>query len=212
MIKSELKTIRVLIADDHILLREGFQNMLNRHAEIEFVGAAENGKELVEMAKDLQPEIIFTDINMPVMDGIQAARMLSGRLPDTGIIALTMYNEDHLIVQMLEAGAKGYLVKSASKQELLEAIHTVYDNNNYYCRKTTAKLAQMIGKSRFAPFRKSKEVEFSEGEKQVIRLVCKEYSNKEIAAALNLSVRTIEGKRDKIQEKMNVHSTAGMVV
>jgi DNA-binding NarL/FixJ family response regulator len=212
MIKSHLKPIRVLIADDHALLRGGFQNLLHRYTEIEFVGEAENGRELVEMANQLKPDIVFTDINMPVMDGIQATRLIRASLPDTGIIGLTMYDEDHLIVDMLEAGARGYLVKNASRQEVIDAIHVVYEGSSYYCRNTSARLAQMIAASKFNPYRNQKSPGFSEREKEVIQLICSEYSNKEMAAKLGLSVRTIEGYREKIQEKMDVHSTAGIVV
>jgi DNA-binding NarL/FixJ family response regulator len=212
MIQPRFRHIKVLIADDHPLLREGLQNLLVKYPEIEFQGAAENGEELVRLAEIHQPDIIFTDIAMPVMDGIKAARIISKRFPDTGIIALTMYQDDSSIIDMLEAGAKGYLQKNTNKAELLEAIHTVYDGTNYYCKRTTVQLAGLIAKSQFKPTRNKEEPEFSEKDIEVIRLICKEFSNKQIASELNLSVRTIEGRRDKIQEKMNVTSTAGLVV
>jgi len=211
MIQPTLKTIRVLIADDHALLREGFQNMLRRYEEIHFVGEAENGKELIALAKELQPDIIFTDINMPLVDGIEATRVIIAQCPDTGIIALTNFDDDHLIIDMLEAGAKGYLVKTATKEEIVEAVHTVYDHGSYYCRQTSSKLMKMIAGSKFNPY-KIARAEFNDREKEVIKMVCQEYSNKEMASLMNLSIRTIEGYREKIQQKMNVHSTAGLVV
>jgi len=211
MIQPGLRTIRILIADDHLMLREGFRNLLRRDTEIEFVGEAENGKELLGLTDQLHPDIIFTDISMPVMDGIEATRFITRKHPEIKIIALTNYDEDHLIVDMLEAGAMGYIMKTAQKKEITEAIHAVYDNRTYYCRQTSAKLTKLIALSRFNPHKKSRP-EFSEREKDVIQLICQEYSNKEIATLLNLSVRTVEGYREKIQEKMNVHSTAGMVV
>ncbi|MGC4036682.1 MAG: response regulator transcription factor [Chitinophagaceae bacterium] len=212
MIQPSLKTIRVIIADDHVLLREGFQNMLRAYSEIEFVGAAENGQELIAMVQSLHPDIVFTDINMPLMDGIVACRTISRDFSDTAVIALTMYDDDHLVIDMLEAGAKGYLVKNASKQEIIEAIHSVYDGGVYYCKHTSAKLTRMIGASQFNPYKMTAVPEFNEKEREVIRLVCLEHSNKEIAAIMNLSQRTVEGYREKLQEKMNVKNTAGMVV
>jgi DNA-binding NarL/FixJ family response regulator len=212
MIKPAYQHIRVLIADDQELIRAGFQTLLRRQPEIEFVGEAENGRELLELAATLKPDIIFMDIKMPLLDGIEATRILSGRQPETGIIALTLYDDDNLIVDMLEAGAKGYLVKNAAKQEIIDAIHTVYESGNYYCRHTNSKLTQLIAKSKFNPHKKNKTVEFTQREKEVIDLICREFSNKEIAAKMGLSVRTIEGYRERIQEKMEVHSTAGLVV
>lgn len=212
MIKPVYQHIRVLIADDQELIRAGFQTLLRRQPEIEFVGEAENGRELLELTASLKPDIIFMDIKMPLLDGIEATRILSGRQPEIGIIALTLYDDDNLIVDMLEAGAKGYLVKNAAKQEIIDAIHTVYEDGNYYCRHTNSKLAQLIAKSKFNPHKKNKQVEFTQREKEVIDLICREYSNKEIAAKMGLSVRTIEGYRERIQEKMEVRSTAGLVV
>lgn len=212
MIKPAYQHIRVIIADDQELIRAGFQTLLRRQPEIEFVGEAENGRELLELADRLKPDIIFMDIKMPIMDGIEATRILSGRQPETGVIALTLYDDDNLIVDMLEAGAKGYLVKNAAKQEIIDAIHTVYEAGNYYCRHTNSKLAQLIAKSKFNPHKKNKAVEFTPREKEVIDLICREFSNKEIAANMGLSVRTIEGYRERIQEKMEVRSTAGLVV
>ena len=211
MIQNKLTSIRIVIADDHAMLREGFRNMLRRHTEIEFAGEAENGRELIALTEQLRPDIIFIDVHMPVMDGIEAARFIHKNYADTRMIALTSFDEEHLIVDMLEAGASGYLLKNAEREEILQAIHAVYNNNTYYCRQTSARLAAMIASSRFNPYKKTKR-EFSEREKEIIRFICQEFSNKEIAATLNLSIRTIEGYREKIQDKMNVHSTAGLVV
>ena len=212
MSTTQYHTIRVLIADDHALLREGFRVMLSKHTEIEFAGEAENGRELIKLTELLKPDIVFTDIQMPVMDGVEATRILSARCPDTKVIALTIHDQDNLIVDMLEAGARGYLLKNTPKQDIVDAIHSVYQNETYYCRHTSSKLAKMIATSKFNPRKKKELHHFSEREKEVIRLICREFSNKEIASQLGLSVRTIEGYRENIQEKMEVHSTAGMVV
>jgi DNA-binding NarL/FixJ family response regulator len=211
MKSAQLNTIRILIADDHAMLREGFCNMLRRDSGIEFAGEAENGKELVTLTALLKPDIVFIDVHMPVMDGIEAARIITRDHPDTGIIALTSFDEEHLIIDMLEAGASGYLLKNADRDEILRATYSVYERNTYYCRQTSTKLAGMIASSKFNPYRKDRTL-FTDREKAIIRYICREFSNKEIAAALNLSIRTIEGYREKIQEKMGVHSTAGLVV
>lgn len=204
--------IKLIIADDHEIFRDGLALMLSKQKDLELAGQAENGKELVEMVEQLDPDIIITDIKMPVMDGVEAARKILEKNADRRIIALSMFDEENLIVDMLESGAKGYLLKNADKQEILDAIATVYENNNYYCRHTSAKLASMIVKSKFNPYRKIKPVEFSDREKEIILYICKQYTAQQMADTLYLSKRTVEGYRTKILEKMNVKNTAGVVI
>ena len=176
------------------------------------MGEAEDGQALVSLCEKLQPDVVLTDIRMPILDGIDATKVLKKKLPQINIIALTMFNDDNLIIHMLEAGAEGYLLKNAHKDEIIEAVKAVYRDETYYCRQTSAKLIQPIAKSRFDPGKDFARPIFSEKEEAVIRLICREYSNKEIASELFLSVRTIEGYREKIQEKMKVKNTAGIVV
>jgi len=205
-------TIRVVIADDHEIFRDGLALMLSKQKNIQLVGQAENGRQLVDMVLTLQPDIILTDIKMPLMDGVEASRFIIQKIPDAKIIALSMFDEENLVVNMLEAGAKGYLLKNADKQEILEALATVYENNTYYCRLTTARLASMIVKSRFSDSKKMKPVEFNEREKEIIRYICQQDTAQQIADKLFLSKRTVEGYRTRILEKMNVKNTAGVVI
>lgn len=206
------KGIQLLMADDHEIFRDGFKLMLTKYPDIVLVGEAENGKELLELTQKLQPDVIITDIKMPVMDGIEAAKKISELFPDIGIIGLSMFDEDDLIVDMLEAGAKGYLIKNAGKEQITEAIRTVYNNDPYYCKTTSHKLTNMIARSRFNPYKKAAKVEFSEREIEIIDLICNELTNKEISDKLFISIRTVEGHRLKILEKMNVKNTVGLVV
>ena len=204
--------IDIILADDHEIFRDGFSVMLKKIPEINLVAQASNGKELIELSRSLKPDVIITDIKMPIMDGIQATRLLVKEFPHIGIIALSMYEEEDLIVDMLESGAKGYLIKNAHKDEIVSAIKSVAKNQPYYCRETTNKLAQMIARSNFNPYKKIVKPEFTDNEIAVIKLICEQYSNKEIADQLNLSKRTVEGYREKISEKMEVKNTAGIVV
>ena len=123
-----------------------------------------------------------------------------------------MFDEDDLIIDMLEAGAKGYLLKNSDKHEIIEAIKTVYLHQPYYCRNTSGKLMQMIASSRFNPYTKKEKPIFTEKEIEIISLICQEFTNKEIGEKLFLSQRTIEGHRLKILEKMDVKNTVGLVV
>ena len=204
--------IKLVIADDHEIYRDGLKIMLRRQADIEVIGEASNGKELIALTQQLRPDIILTDIVMPVMDGIEATRLLKQQYPTINIIALSMFDQDNLIIEMLESGAKGYLLKNADKTEIIESIKSVFRDVPYYCRSTSVKLARMIAHSKFNPYKTTERPSFSDKEVEIIRLICKEYTNKEIGQQLFLSARTVEGYRVKILEKMQVKSTAGIVI
>jgi len=212
MTKTNYSPIRVIVADDHEIFRDGFRALLKKQQDIELVAEAENGKELLELTQKFKPDVVITDIKMPKSDGIQATRILEEKYPHIGVIALSMFDEENLIVEMLEAGAKGYLLKNAAKDEIIEAIKTVFNNGTYYCHHTSNRLAQMIASSKFNPYRKSKTPNFNEKEIEIIQKICEGLSSRNIADTLHLSIRTIEGYREKIQEKMKVHNTAGIVV
>ena len=205
--------IRIVLADDHEIFRDGFRVMLKKQTSVELVGEAADGEELINLVRQVYPDVIITDIKMPNMDGVQATKLLTKEFPDIGIISLSMFDEENLIIDMLEAGAKGYLLKNAHKNEIIAAVEAVYNKQTYYCNHTSRKLTKMIAESSFNPHKRTgKSAEFSEKEINVIRFICQEMSNKEIASQLNLSVRTIEGYREKIQEKINARNTAGIVV
>lgn len=204
--------IRVVIADDHEIFREGLQGLIKKQPDMEMVGEAENGKLLLEITSELLPDVVLTDIKMPFVDGIQATQIISEKFPQVSVIALSMFDDENLIVDMLEAGAKGYLIKNAHKHEIIAAIKTVYSQEYYFCNHSSMKLAKLIGKSRFNFHKNFSRQEFSENEKEVIRMICEELSTKEIASRLNLSSRTIDGYRERILEKMNVKNSAGIAV
>lgn len=204
--------IRVLIADDHEIFREGFNVMSKKQPDLELAGEAENGEELIELTAKLQPDVIVTDIKMPKMDGIEATRILAKSYPHIPVIALSMFDDEELIVDMLEAGARGYLLKNAHKTEIVDAIRTVYNKETYFCIHTSRKLAQMIAKSRFNPYKQKEVPNFTEGETGIIKLICDGLSNKEIAVAQRVSIRTVEKYRERIVEKTGVRNTVGLVV
>ena len=204
--------IKIVLADDHEIFRDGFRVMLKKQPGVDLIGEAANGEELIQIVEELQPDIVVTDIKMPRLDGVGATKILKQKFPHIGVISLSMFDEENLIIDMLEAGAKGYLLKNAHKDEIIAAIEAVHNNQTYYCNHTSRKLTKMIADSSFNPHRHSNKPEFSEKEINVMRLVCQEFSNKEIALQLKLSVRTIESYREKIQDKINARNTAGIVV
>ena len=210
--QKTIPPIKLILADDHEIFRDGFRAMIKKQPSVQLIGEAGDGEELIKICRDLKPDVVITDIKMPRMDGVEATKKLTEEMPEVGIIALSMFDEENLIVEMLEAGAKGYLLKNAHKDEIMDAIKAVDRNHTYYCNDTTARLANMIARRRFKPVSHVPKPEFSEKEYAVIRFICQEMSNKEIAFRLNLSIRTIEGYRDRILEKIGARNAAGIVV
>lgn len=204
--------INIVIADDHEIYRDGLQLLLSTLNGVNLLAMAANGDELIEKVKALRPDIVLTDIKMPGLDGVEATRYISAHFPDIGVIGLTMFEEEEQIIDMLEAGAMGYLVKNASKEEMQEAIEAVREKQHYYCRQTTAKITRMIAKSRFNPYKPTQKVSFGEKELEIIQLICEGLTSKEIAHKIHLSYRTVEGYRTRIQEKMKVHNTASIII
>lgn len=207
------KQIKIILADDHEIFRDGFKSMLRKQPSIEMIGEAANGDDLVKLTRQLLPDVVVTDIKMPKMDGLEATKIIAKEFPRMGIIALSMIDEESQIIDMMEAGAKGYLLKNAHKNEIVNAINAVYEGEVYYCDETSSKLSRLIAANEKIPFiRKKDKIEFSEKEIDVILLICEQLTNKEIAQRLNLSIRTIEGYRDRIQEKIGARNAAGIVV
>lgn len=204
--------IKVIIADDHEIFRDGLRIMLQKQQDINLVAEAGDGRELIDQVEQWVPDIVISDVKMPRMDGVTAARYLARHYPQVGIIALTMFDEEDLIIDMLEAGAKGYLLKNADKHEIVEAVKSVYNQEPYYCRHTSNKLAQMVAKSKFNPYKQHTRPEFNERESEIITDICNGLTSKQIAEKIFLSVRTVEGIRMKIMEKMEVKNTAGIII
>ena len=207
----EPEKIKVIIADDHDLYRAGLQMLLADDNEIEVIAEARNGRELIQYANQHSPDVIVTDLVMPGIDGVQAIK----EIHKTGIkriIALSTFDSEHLIVEALEAGALGYILKNAQNGEIIEAIKTINDYVPYYCKSTNSRLAKMISKSKFNPYTKESLDLFSEKEKEIIRLICEEKSSEEIGKILFMSKRTVDGIRAKILVKMNVKTSAGVAI
>jgi len=203
------RSIRVVIADDHCLFRNGLRNLLSQIRNIEVIGEAMNGQELVRRSVELSPDIILTDINMPLMDGIMATREIARRRPGTGIIVLSAYNKEEPILRMLEAGALGYVLKSADNEEISEAISTVSEHKPYFCKEVTEKLTEIVSRNYQLP--PDADLHFTDREKEIMRLICREFTSKEIAYSLSLSKRTVEGHRTRIMDKVGAKSIAGII-
>lgn len=204
--------IKVIIADDQPLVREGLKLVLEHDQEISIIAEAVNGREVLDAVVKEKPDVIVTDIQMPEMGGIELTRTLQEVYPEIKIIGLTMYEEDYLVVEMMEAGAKGYLMKDSGIGPMADAIHAVYRNRKYFCESTSDKLIKKLAASTADISAREDAERFNDKEQEIIRLICRQFSNKEIAEQMNLGVKTIESYRKKIFEKMGVKNMAGLVI
>jgi len=205
----ENRTIRLLIADDHDVFRSGLRMLLSQFKHVSVVGEASNGQELVRRCAELLPDVVMTDLMMPVMDGISATRELLRRKYGCRVIIFSAYGREEAILQTLEAGALGYLLKTAESAEISEAISTVYHNKPYFCREITERLTEIVSRNYQSPLRMS--ISFTDREKEIIKLICSECTSKEIAYSLHLSKRTVEGHRTRIMDKIGARSIAGII-
>jgi two-component system response regulator NreC len=205
----EKRNIKVLIADDHGVFRSGLKILLSQVKHIDVVGEAVNGQELIRRSAELSPDVILTDIAMPVMDGISATRELARRKQAGRVVVLSANGREEPLLQMLEAGALGFVMKSADSKEISEAISTVFRYKPYFCREITERLTDIVSRNYQSPIKLN--VYFTEREKDIIRLICRECTSKEIAHSLHLSKRTVEGHRTRIMDKIGAKSIAGII-
>lgn len=204
--------IRAVIADDHDIYLEGLESRLHSSGDIEVVGSALNGQKLVELVRQHQPDVVVTDIRMPVMDGIEAITAIQKMNKNIRILVLSTFDNNYLVIDALDAGAIGYILKDAPKTEVLEAVRTVYENTPYYCSRTTTSLARLIKKSKFNPYPVVNQELFSPFEKQIIYYICEEKTSEEIASLLNIGRRSIEHYRSKILAAMKVKTSIGIAI
>lgn len=205
------KQISIIIADDHSFFRSGLQQVLAYTGAYNLVGEAADGEELITLVKDLEPDLVIADIGMPKLNGIEATKIIYSSNLKTKVIGLSMHTEESIILEMMVAGAMGFMEKNIVKEDLYEAIESVViDNQFYFPSSTSERLIEMIQECGYRPFPVQKAL-FTERELEVIHLTCKEFSNKEIADKLELSKRTIETHRVRIMEKMRVKTVAGLV-
>ena len=205
--------INVVLADDHVLVRNGIKAMLESDAEIEVIGEANNGAEALEVARNLKPDILILDIRMPQMTGLEAAARLRQVAPDTKAVILSMHDSEEYVLEALDAGAYGYLLKDTDKPEFLKALRQVHSGNKYFSGAVSNVLANKLLNSK--SYSKKEPVEDAYGltrrEKEILRLIIDGKTNKDIADSLDKSVRTIETHRFNIMKKMGVTNAIDMV-
>lgn len=198
--------IRILIADDHRLFRQGLRHVFEGCEEIEVVGEAENGRQAVALARRLKPDIVLMDINMPLLDGVQATHLIGEASPASRVIILTMYRNDQYVFEAIKAGARGYLLKDIDEHQLIEAIFSVQRGEALVDPALAAHLLDEFRRLSSQISSPSSIEELNDGEMKVLRLVAQGADNKTVAEQLNLSERTVANRLSEIYRKLHVNS------
>jgi DNA-binding NarL/FixJ family response regulator len=207
-----MKKIRVLIADDHKMFRDGLTEILNNEKNITVVGETGDGMEIVPKVKQCRADVVLMDINMGNSNGIAATGDLLANLPDCRVLVLSMYSDSKYILSMLEAGAKGYILKNAGKEEVITAINTIARGDSYFSDIVTSRIMEQLSQSKTRePLIASRKIPITPREIEVLRLIAQEYSNAEIARKLFISIRTVDTHRRNLLEKLKLKNTAGLV-
>ena len=200
------RTIKILLADDHTIVRQGLKLILSAHQDLEVVGEAGNGKEAVDLALKLKPDIVLMDVAMPELNGIEATRRMVEASHRIKVLVLSMHKEPVYVREILRAGARGYILKDAIDTDLLSAVRSVAKGDGYISPAVSGALLSDYRKDVTDP------IDLLSGrEREVLQLIAEGKTNKEIATKLNLSVYTVDSHRGKIMEKLNLHSTGELV-
>ena len=204
--------IRILLADDHTVMRNGLRLLLERQPNLQVVGEAADGKEAVEMATAGKPDVVVMDIAMPHLNGVEAARQIAARSPQTAIAILSMHSDESYVIRSLKAGARAYLLKDSAEADLIAAIHAIMEGKSFFSPAVRRilkedymhQLAEMGAEDTYELL--------TNREREVLQLVAEGKSNKEVANLLNLSLYTVETHRTHILQKLNLHSVPELIL
>jgi DNA-binding NarL/FixJ family response regulator len=206
-----MKKISVVLAEDHVVVRQGLRSLLSAEPDIEVIGEASNGREAVQMARDFHPDVIVMDIAMPLLNGFGATcQILADGIP-TKVLILSSYSDDEYVYRLTEAGASGYLIKQSAASELIKAVREIANGNAYFSPSILKRLIELYRESRAQgrPFR-SRNEHLTSREQEVLQMAAEGHVNKQIAATLNLSIKTVEKHRQQLMDKLNIHDIAGL--
>jgi DNA-binding NarL/FixJ family response regulator len=201
---------RIVIAEDHTIVRQGLQSLLDNCDDLEVVGTAEDGLNAIRCINEHEPDLVLLDLNMPRMDGLSVIMEVTGNYPDLKILALTMHKDEDYILNAFKAGAHGYCLKSADQEELLMAIRKVLAGKLYVSPDISGKVLEGYLSDRMRIREKSSFETLTQREKEILKLVGEGYKNKEISDYLCISVKTVEKHRANIMDKLNLHSASAL--
>jgi two-component system, NarL family, response regulator NreC len=203
------ETVKILLVDDHTIVRQGLRALLESQEGFQVVGEADNGRDAVKKAQELQPDVVIMDIAMPILNGLEATRQIKKIMPDVKIVALTMYNDEEYVFQILKSGASGYLIKETAANELITAINSVKGGNPFFSPLISRKIMESY--LREDSEKKAEGDKLTNREKEVLQLIAEGYTNNEIGKLMGISVKTVETHRAHIMSKLDIHDVAGLI-
>ena len=207
-----MNNINILIADDHEVIHNGIRDILRSNIRYSIIGNAYDGEEAIEKAIQLKPDIIFMDISMPILSGIEAIKIIIKKLPNTKILALTQHDENEYVVQILRAGGHGYLLKNSKKEEFIEAVESVLQGKRYLSNQLSEQMINnVLEQLSDNEITDQEEIHLTRREIEIIQKIADDKSNQEIADELHLSVRTVETHRRNLMQKLKVNSVVALL-
>ncbi|MBI2857821.1 MAG: response regulator transcription factor [Chloroflexi bacterium] len=199
--------IRILIVDDHAIMRDGIRALLSLHSDVEIVGEASEGKEAIEKATELLPDVVVMDIGMPEMDGLEATRRIMKKSPKTKVLVLTQHDNREYVLSAIKAGATGYVPKRALGTELVSAIRTVQNGDSFlYPSAAAALIEDYLHQVDEEPYDR-----LTDREREILKLIAEGHTSREIASMLYISLKTVLGHRTKIMEKLDIHNRTELI-
>jgi two-component system response regulator NreC len=207
-----MKKIRVVVADDHTMIRSGLRALLDRESDIEVVGEAPDGRQAIQKAQELLPDVILLDIAMPNLNGIEAARQISSRHEGMGIVILSMHSDEGYVLRALKAGARGYLLKDSPETDVMNAVRAVSAGKAYFSPEISRIMAEdYLRQMQQRGVEDSYEL-LTPREREMLQMLAEGKSSKEIANLLDLSLHTVETHRSNIFQKLNLHSIPELIL
>jgi two-component system, NarL family, response regulator NreC len=207
-----MKKLRVLLADDHIVMRAGLRALLDRQSNLEVVGECENGREAVELAGSLRPDVVVMDVGMPGLNGIEATKTIVDRHSSPAVVILSMHADESYVMRALKAGARGYLLKDSAAADLIGAIQAVSQGRSFF----SPKVSRILAEDYVRILKQKGDVDtydlLTGREREILQLLAEGKANKEVATALNISPYTVETHRSHILQKLNLHTPAELVL
>lgn len=207
-----MKKLRILLADDHIVMRTGLRALLERQPNLEVVGESENGREAIELVSSLRPDVVVMDVGMPVLNGIEATKTIVTQHPTVAVVILSMYVDESYIMRALKAGARGYLLKDSAPADLISAIQAVSQNKSFF----SPNVSRILAEDYVRVLKQKGAVDsydlLTSREREILQLIAEGKANKEVATALNISPYTVETHRSHILEKLNLHNPAELIL